>query len=309
MAHDEPLLGGVANRDDFDCDLAKIFYEIECDNLADEIIAISESVDLDALAAEIEAQPNPLYDLAMDALADEIFAVEVEHQPRGKNATSKFLDKRIMETGGLRGSFMAALKAAVISKLPVSNAVGLVEDHIQNCFERLIRRDSLRDRLAAGHNITDQQIAMFAVRAGYTDIRDSGTDPVAREMFGARTEREREKGVVTQPITDTRIVWAAPDSGEAPGTWVDIMDTAANQEDGVQFTQIWSRLEAAIRKHKPHAADRYIGVLHAKADGNTVNDIAEDEDVSSFRATSMMSEIRRVLRMEGMDDLAGLEGC
>lgn len=306
MAHVEPHLGVVAYRNEFDCDLAEIFYDIECEKLADAIFAFSEPLDLEDLLAEIEAQPTPNYDLALDALVDEINAIPL--RPRGKNATSKFLDKRIRDTGGLCGSFMKVLKAAVVSKLPVSNAVGMVEDHVQNCFERLIRRDSLRERLAAGHTITDQQIAMFAVRAGYTDIRDSGTDPVAREMFGARTEREREKGVVTNPITDPRVVWASPDSGEAPGTWVDIADNVANQEDEMQFAQIWSRLEDTIRKHKPHAADRYIGILRAKVDGNTVNDIANDEAVSNFRANSMMSEIRRVLRAEGMDDLAGLEG-
>lgn len=305
MAHVEPPMGAMAQRNDFDCDLAEIIYEMDCDTLADEILAATESDDLDALVAEIE---SCAYEASIASLADEIFAIPI--QPRGKNATSKFLDKRIRDTGGLRGSFMSVLKAAVISKLPVSNTVGMVEDHIQNCFMRLVQRDSLRDRLAAGHRITDQQIAMFAVRAGYTDIRDSGTDPVCRELFGARTERERERGVVTQPITDPRVVWASPDSDEAPGTWIDIADTAANQEDEMQFAQIWQRLEGAIRKHKQSpAADRYIGILRAKVDGNTVNDIADEEDVSNFRATSMMAEIRRVLRMEGMDDLAGLAGC
>jgi hypothetical protein len=292
--------------DDLVAEILAASESIDLDDLVAEILAASESIDLDDLVAKIEAHPTPLYDLSLDALVDEIAAIPL--RPRSKNATSKFLDKRIMATGGLRGSFMTILRSAVISKLPVSNAVGMVEDHIQNCFERLIRRDSLRERLAAGHPITDQQIAMFAVRAGYTDIRDSGTDPVAREMVGARTEREREKGVVTHPITDPRVVWASPESGEAPGTWIDIADTAANQEDEMQFAQIWSRMEDTIRKHKPNAADRYIGILRAKVDGNTVGDIADGEDVSNFRATSMMAEIRRVLRMEGMDDLAGLEG-
>lgn len=308
MTHVVPLMGAVGQRDEYDRDLVNnIIYEIECDDLADAILAFPNAIDLglDALADESACVPTD-YDVETAFLADAIFATPV--RPRGPNVTSKFLDKRIRDTGGLHGSFMTILKSAVIAKLPVSNTVGLVEDHIQNCFERLVRRDSLRDRLAAGHHITDQQIAMFAVRAGYTDIRDSGTDPVSREMVGARTEREREKGVVTQPITDPRVVWASPDSGEAPGTWVDIADNAPNQEDDMQFIQVWERLKDTIRKHKPNAADRYIGILRAKMEGNTVGDIANGEDVSNFRATSMMVEIRRVLRMEGMDSLVGLEG-
>lgn len=289
MSHVFHLYGdGGADRDDLDHDLAEIFHEIEeCNRIADEILAL----------------PDPAWDVAIEALSSEIIKI-----PLTENVTSKFLNRRIRATGGLRGVFMTTLKNAVINRLPVSSTVGMVDDHVQNCFMRLIARDSLRDRLAAGHKITDQQIAMFAVRAGYTDIRDSGTNPVNRELFGARTEREREKGVVTMPITDPRIVWASPDSGEAPGTWIDIADTAANQEDAVQFSQIWKRLEDTIRKHKPNVANRYLGILHAKVEGNTVKDIAEDENVSDFRATAMMSEIRRVLRLEGLDDLEGLAG-
>jgi len=309
MAHE----AGSAQPNEIDCVWAdRIIYEIECDDLVEAILGF-----LDKKNPSLTAKDTGVVsgcDVDLEHLADAVFATvapnpnPVVRSPRNPNATSKFLDQRIRDTGGLRGSFMATLRSAVTSKLPVSYTVGLVEDHIQNCFERLIRRDSLRDRLDAGHEITDHQIAMFAVRAGYTDIRDSGTDPVAREMVGARTEREREKGVITHPITDPRVVWASPDSGEHPGTWVDIVDTSANQEEAVQFAQVWDRLEGAIRRHKPTVADRYIGILRAKMNGNTVSDIAEEENVSDFRASAMMAEIRRVLRMDGMGSLAGLNG-
>jgi hypothetical protein len=282
---------------------------------------------LDALADLISKIPDvnvvdPIVRDPMDDLADQIFAhgewteldalVEaIWDTPilvgRARNATSNFLDKRLRETGGMTGSFMAHLRAAVAYHLPVSRTVGIIEDHVQNCFLRLISRDSLAKRLADGYTITNAQVALFAVRAGYTDIRDSGTDPVCREMYGARTEREREKGVVTMPITDPRIVWAQPDDENA-GTWVDIADNDTNQEDVLNFADIWQRLEDTIRKHKPNAADRYIEILRAKAQGSSINDIADTEDVSPFRAASMMAEIRRVLRSEGLDDLNGLNG-
>jgi hypothetical protein len=217
----------------------------------------------------------------------------------GRNATSEFLDKRLRDS---HGSFMATLRNAVAKKLPVSHAVGIVDDHIQNCFMRLIARDSLRDRLTAGYKVTDQQIALFAVRAGFTDIRDSGTDPVCREMYGARTEREREKGVVFAPIHDARVVWAT-EGDEHPGTWMDIADNSENQEDAVAFAQVCGRLEDTIRKYKPTVADRYIGILRSKATGGTINSIADGEGVSSCRASAMMAEVRRVLRKEGIANL------
>ena len=64
------------------------------------------------------------------------------------NVTANFLGRRLMETGGYQGSFMRTLRSAVMSNLPVSAAVGMVDDHIQNCFVRLIFRDSLKKRLA-----------------------------------------------------------------------------------------------------------------------------------------------------------------
>lgn len=267
--------------------------------------------DLDGLLAEVQ---TPVVDDAdLDAMLasavvtdDDLDALLADTKPRkcgtGPNATAKFLDKRLHATGGYNGTLMRTMRTAVSSRLHVSHTVGMVDDHIHNCFARLIARDSLADRLAEGHVITDQQLAMFAVRSGYTDVRDSGTNPVCRELYGARTDREREKGVVTAPMTDPRIVWGSDEDGNT-GTWVDLADEAANQEDAVAFAEVWDRLEGIIRKHKPLAAERYIGLLRSKANGASVADIADDEDVSVSRATSMMAEIRRVLREGDLDDL------
>lgn len=241
-----------------------------------------------------------------DYVADAILARPPVPKKGCPNATARFLDRRIRETGGLNGTFMSGLRRAVMVHLPVSATAGLVEDHVQNCFTRLIARDSLAQRLADGHRVSDQQVMWFAVQAGFTDVRDSGTNPVCREMYGARTEREREKGVVLGPITDPRVVWSANDDADA--TWMDIVDTASSPEDDINFAQLWGRLEDAIRSHKARAADRYIRILQTKVMGGTVHDIAAQEGVSLFRASSMMGEIRRTLRKCKLDDPSTLNG-
>ena len=298
---DEILLDGLVDEilveDPLDAFVADI---VACDPLADIV---------DAIMAVPPPEPVVISDDDMEALVQAVTAtpkapkVSVKVKNDGSNATSKFLDKRLRETGGYQGTLMRALRTAVVNHLPMSYTVGMVDDHIQTCFSRLISRDSLADRLAEGHLITDQQLAMFAVRSGYTDVRDSGTNPVCRELYGARTEREREKGVGFLPMMDARIVWSSEEDGEGDGAWTDIADNAANQEDAVAFAQVWDRLEGIIRKHKPQAADRYIGLLRSKANGAALADIADEENVSTSRATSMMAEIRRVLRQGDLNDL------
>lgn len=241
---------------------------------------------------------------SIDELIDAIF----DHEAKSpvNNVTAKWLDNRIRETGGMAGSFINHLKAAVGLKLPVSRIIGGIDDHIQSFFTKLISRDAFATRISEGHKVTDQQLAMFAVRSAYSDIRDSSTNPVCRELYGSRTDKERKDGSIIQPIKDPRVVFEYNDDGASTGTWSDIMDVTPNQEDLVGFKQVWDRLEGSIRDHKPNAADRYIDLLHYKSDGDSIGDIAEKEGVSVYRAASMMAEMRRVIRFEDLDELMGL---
>lgn len=219
------------------------------------------------------------------------------------NMTARYLDKRIRETGGHKGTLMSCMRRAVSSHLPVSSTTGLVEDHIQNCFMRLIQRDSLADRIIEDSKISDHALASFAVRAGYTDIRDWGTDPVCREMYGARTESERAKGLVLPPSSDTRVVWAADEDSNTAAAWSDIADESASMEEVLNFQQVWEQIAEVLHANKPHVSDRYLKILKMRADGCTMKDIAERENVSPFRAAALMAEVRRVLRSVGVDEM------
>lgn len=228
---------------------------------------------------------------------------EAPRPPRKRaNATARFLEQRILETGGLDGVLWSRLRAAVKNRLPISAVSSQVEDHIQNCFMRLISRDALRGRIEAGEEIPNDKLAYFAVNAGFTDARNAGTDPVCREFYGARTERERKQHILVGPINDARVIRDIRDTeGLDAGSWADIEDvgssmTADSTESMIQFKAIWSRVQRLVRVRKPHTGERYIQILRLKASGHTVKEIAQIQGVSTFRAASLMSEARRVVR-------------
>jgi len=219
----------------------------------------------------------------------------------GRNLTSAYLDQRFSDTGGMNGQLMLLLRSCVAKKLPVSATTGIVDDHIHNCILRLVQRDSLRERLLSGRLVPDTLLASYVVRSGYTDIRKMGTEPVCRELYGAKTEREREKGLKRNPLTDPRLVWGPGSGSDESLTVTDIEDTvsldpAQKVMDEVDFEVIWADVEEAVKSRKPKAWARYLGVIKMRLDGWPVKEIAEAEGVSPYRAASIMAEARRCVR-------------
>lgn len=217
-----------------------------------------------------------------------------------RNMTANFLEARLKATKGLEGHLWRTLQAAVASKLPISAATGMIDDHIHNCMVRLISRDSLRERILAGKTIPDSLLATYVIRSSFTDIRDMATNPITREMFGARTERERKTGTSPGPIKDPRIIWTKDADGLAT-----IGDIAGDPlgVGGVQDLDEWedfqkymSCVEKILKKKKPRASDRYLGILRMRVSGFTISEIAEEEGVTTYRAASMVAEARRCLR-------------
>ena len=222
------------------------------------------------------------------------------------NGTAEFIDTRIHSTGGLQGSFMQEMRLAVGKKLPVSYASQQVEDHIQTCFTKLIFRDSLTPWLAAGNPVENRHIAMFIIRSAFSESRDSGRNPICRELYGARTESERKKGVVLGAITDSRVIWSGEDH-EGQGHWEDLRDDAATPEEDMIFASMMDRIHSVIRERKPSVADRYIGIFEMRSQGLSLKEIAEQENVTSFRAAALMTEVRRVLRLGHVDTELGID--
>jgi hypothetical protein len=208
-----------------------------------------------------------------------------------QNATSRFLDRRLRQGGG---KVYVHLKRALASRLRLSAANHKVEDHLHNCFERLIRRDALRSRIEAGTPIENHHLVSWAIRSGITDIRDEGTNPVTREIHGSRTERERSQEIELGDGKDPRIVRSA----EGGGSLLDVVDddscfpTTAAVEDKLHFESIMGNLEGKLQKLHPKAGERYLGILKQRMSGDTVTEIATNESVSKFRASTLIANAR-----------------
>jgi len=220
------------------------------------------------------------------------------------NLTGRWLGERLTAPGGMENSRLyKAMGAAVASKCSVSAASQQVDDHISECLTRLIHRDSLRNRLMLDKRITDSHLCTYAVRSAWTDARNSATNPVCREMYGARTETERRKATEAEPprrwhITDPRVTFAKNEDGVAQ--LLEIADDGFDEiVDNLHFESMWAQMLEAIRVgkgNKKKVYDRYIKVVMLKLQGGGTKDIALAMGVSNSRATSMLAEARRMLR-------------
>lgn len=179
----------------------------------------------------------------------------------------------------------------IARKCPISTRVGSVDDHVQEFFTRLIRRDALRKKLENREPIPYSLVASYAVRSAFVDFRNDGTEPVCREQNGARTEKE------------VRTLKSAGESPQLPGsrrsqssqvvlaTLADPSHSAASIEETIWFNQFWSRFEQVIRARFPAEADLYMRVLQAKFDEDSVPTIADRLGVQERRVRAILRDV------------------
>jgi hypothetical protein len=211
-----------------------------------------------------------------------------------QNMTARFIDQRIRET---KGGLLQTLHKAVATNMPVSAAAGIVEDHVQNTFTRLIARDALRSRILMGLPIKDHHLASWAIRGAYTDARNDGTEPVAREFLGARTESERARGKILGDVSDPRLIWGGEETETTAPCWTDIADTdssmsAVATEERILFDQIWHNVEHTIRT-RTSAGERGLQAMRMRAEGYSLQEIADAGNLARGRTTNLLDEVRR----------------
>lgn len=222
-----------------------------------------------------------------------------KHRRNPTNLTARWLGDELHHPDGMeRSPLYLSMARAIASKCSVSAATQQVDDHISGCIAKLIHRDSLRNRIMLGRSLSHSHICTYAVRSAWTDARDNATNPVCRELHGARTETERAKMEETKSsgprVLDPRVTFSTEDGV------TQLLDIAADDSDDVvdnlHFESLWGRVLDTIRVGKPKSYDRYIEVLKIKLQGGNSTDIAMAMGVSASRATSMMAEARRVLQ-------------
>lgn len=214
----------------------------------------------------------------------------------GPNVTSQWFSTHLTPPRGRSESvLMGMMKMALAKHLPISSQRGLVEDHIQNFMVRVIRRDSFALVLAEGEEIPYSKVTYYCVNSGRTDVRDMGTEPVCREMMGARTDHERQ-------VRREQGFGFTLDDGRGPQRDTDgshilpNMTVVQDMENGVDFESLWGQIVEAVRVAKPAAWPRYSGILKMKFEGFSTQEIAEKEGVSLCRAAKMIATARQIVR-------------
>jgi len=109
-------------------------------------------------------------------------------RPRGPNLTAKWVEKNYRP-------LYERLSTYLTRKMPVSAELLKVDDHIQEFFVNLIKRDGLKTRIEDGRSIPYSQVCAWAKRSAYSEIRDEGTEPVCRILHGALTKKEVQSGL------------------------------------------------------------------------------------------------------------------
>ena len=215
--------------------------------------------------------------------------------PGAPNETAGWLGKHL--AGGTGSDLYRMMRATLARRLPVSASADMLDDHIQNFMVRAIRRNSFRKLLQDSDRIPYSKIVAYCVNSGRTDARDMGSEPICREMLGARTEKERRKnenadctedviGISSNQSLDTDGNIVAPE-GFQPGH---------DQSNDIDFDTVWQRIENVVHGEKPRAWERYSGIIAMKARGLSTREIARAESVSRNRAASMLAEARRCVR-------------
>lgn len=212
---------------------------------------------------------------------------ETQETISGPNLTAQWFERHLAPEGGEVQSLLWRMMFAGLSRrLRVSVRAGFIEDHLNSFVVRAIRRDSFARMLEGGEDIPYSKVVAYCVNSGRTDVRDMGTNPVCRELYGAQTEREC--GNSPPP---------APKSLDTDGNILppEEVSEGLNRE----FDTIWNRIEETFESRKPKYRERYTTVLAMRAKGYSVREIGEHLGLSRNRTSILIREARAILTAKG----------
>lgn len=212
--------------------------------------------------------------------------------PDGVNLTSRWLKEH-----------WEAVKPVMLrkirSKCKTSHRAGQVEDHLQEFVRKVIHRDAFRSRIETGRPLPYSQVAVYATRSACNDIRDTGADPVCRELMGSRTEREVREG--SGPDRDPirlRQGYRSRAVKLQEGSCTDLIDQTTQVgssvvDETVLFTQIWGRIEKMIRKRfQPEEFDLVSNFLRERYQGSSILETAQNLQIDPDRAHQVSRQIK-----------------
>lgn len=213
-------------------------------------------------------------------------------------ATSRWLTAHLRrQSDGSPSSLEIALQKAVQRRMKISARTQQVDDHLQQFYAKVLRRDAFAPHLAGGATLTYGRVAAWCVNSARTDARDSGTEPVSRALHYARSEQERRAG--TEP--------------EPPASLADVSDMPA--PPAADFDLLWTKTCKKILSLLPDRIPaQTLSLLTAHyRDSETISDAALREGIPRARAAAQIAKVRRVLKQQlrkrGINSVAEYFSC
>ena len=230
---------------------------------------------------------------------------------RGENITADWLQEHL--GADFNGPLMRAIRSRISKKCRLSRKYSKVDDHAQQYFVRMIHRNAFRSRLLKGKQLSYSLVASWSVNSARHDIRDAGTEPVERTMYGAisgteqkalkaqRKAQAQEQAPEPAPqmihiIPDSRAVFGQDDHGDY--RVMDIVDTQHTSdvmEERLHFERVWNRIETYLTR-STKAGELCVRVLRSRIEGQTLQWIADSEGLPKARVTKILKTARTALR-------------
>lgn len=211
------------------------------------------------------------------------------------NKTSLWLQEHLKE--GPHSKLWKTLEQALKYKCGMSSRISQIEDHIQAFLEKLIRRDSLKDKIDQGLPIYYKQLAAYAVNSAKNDMRDNGSNPVCRELHGARTDTEMKQDGKAQTHA-MGLLSAVKRKDNDDHIFLELVDSDAPRlmEAQVDYSDFMKELYNRIQPFFRSRTTKVLKALELFADGESKKDIYEETGIQDI--TKILEDVKTLIPKE-----------
>lgn len=179
-------------------------------------------------------------------------------------------------------------------KMVRSKELGVVEDHIQTLFTRLIEKDTLSQFLADGRTVKMSVLRVWAYQSACTELRRWGVDASLRATRNAKTSREVQQGVgfrqIQSPNAARQVSQRTTNGAPNGAPNFDLYDPSAPtpEESASRNSRVDEVRRALVRMGQPHLVPVVDGLL----EGRSLTEIQETYGVTRDQITKVLQGIR-----------------
>lgn len=228
------------------------------------------------------------------------------------NETAKWFEKRLTRSSlGEDSPLMVYMRKTISNVLPFSSMGGMAEDHIQSFLEKMIRRNALRKLIVIDgeSGIPDSKIGLYLRRSSYNDIRNEGKNPVLRELYGFRTESEKDGDYEPKSAELNPAEFKTPlKKGTRAGHHN--LDDDLLPVSGVDKSAFWMSVHDTLENRYPNDFEYFFTVLRLRAEGYNFTAISKEVNRSISTVKNSIEELRSTLNghLGRLGDHYSLEG-